>query len=79
MRAHQFLTEAPLTPANLFDPRHLKWRPQNFLKKLEAGTPFVYKEGNKYNRCKNPSYNRRYFAYQLVVVLNQKCSKYGYR
>ena len=48
MRAHQFLTEAPLTPANLFDPRHLKWRPQNFLKKLEAGTPFVDKQGTKY-------------------------------
>jgi hypothetical protein len=48
MRAHQFLTEAPLTPGALFDPRHLKWRPQNFLKKLEAGTPFVDKEGNKY-------------------------------
>lgn len=48
MRAHQFLTEAPLTPGALFDPRHLQWRPQNFLKKLEAGTPFVDKEGNKY-------------------------------
>jgi hypothetical protein len=48
MRALEFLTEAPLTPANLFDPRHLKWRPQNFLKKLEAGTPFVDKAGNKY-------------------------------
>jgi hypothetical protein len=48
MRALEFLTEAPLTPGNLFDPRHLKWRPQNFLKKLEAGTPFVDKSGNKY-------------------------------
>lgn len=48
MRALEFLTEAPLTPANLFDPRHLNWRPQNFLKKLEAGTPFVDKEGNEY-------------------------------
>jgi hypothetical protein len=48
MRANEFLTEAPLTPGNLFDPRHLKWRPQNFLKKLEDGTPFVDKAGNKY-------------------------------
>jgi hypothetical protein len=48
MRALEFLTEAPLTPANLFDPRHLSWRPQNLLKKLEAGTPFVDKAGNKY-------------------------------
>jgi hypothetical protein len=48
MRAHQFLTESPLAPGALFDPRHLKWRPQNFLKKLEAGTPFVDKEGAKY-------------------------------
>lgn len=48
MRALEFLTEAPLTPGNLFDPRHLNWRPQNFLKKLEAGTPFVDKSGNKY-------------------------------
>ncbi len=48
MRALEFLTEAPLTPGSLFDPRHLKWRPQNFLKKLEAGTPFVDKDGTKY-------------------------------
>jgi hypothetical protein len=48
MRAYQFLTEAPLTPGNLFDQRHLNWRPQNFLKKLEAGTPFIDKDGNEY-------------------------------
>jgi hypothetical protein len=48
MRAHQFLTEALLTPGSLFDARHLNWRPQNFLEKLEAGTPFVDKEGNEY-------------------------------
>jgi len=48
MRAKEFLTESPLTPANLFDPRHLKWRPQNFLQKLKDQTPFVDKAGNKY-------------------------------
>ena len=48
MRATEFLTETPLTPGNLFDPRHLKWRPANFLKKVGAGSPFVDKEGNKY-------------------------------
>jgi hypothetical protein len=34
MRATEFLTESPLTPANLFDPRHLAWRPNHFLKKI---------------------------------------------
>lgn len=48
MRAKEFLSEAPLTPANLFDPRHLAWRPQALVTKLEAGTPFVDKAGNKY-------------------------------
>ena len=48
MRATEFLTESPLTPANLFDPRHLDWRPANFLKKIKDGTPFVDKEGNQY-------------------------------
>lgn len=48
MRAKEFLTEKPLDANALFDPRHLSWRPQNFLKKLEAGTPFVDKEGNQY-------------------------------
>lgn len=48
MRALEFLTESPLTPGTLFDPRHLKWRPQNFLQKLKDGTPFVDKAGNQY-------------------------------
>lgn len=48
MRANEFLTEAPLTPGNLFDPRHLSWRPQALVAKLEAGTPFLDKNGNKY-------------------------------
>jgi hypothetical protein len=48
MRATEFLTEAGLAPGALFDPRHLKWRPQNFLKKLETGTPFIDKSGTKY-------------------------------
>jgi hypothetical protein len=48
MRATEFLTESPLTPANLFDPRHLAWRPNHFLKKITDGTPFVDKDGNQY-------------------------------
>jgi hypothetical protein len=48
MRANEFLTESPLTPASLFDPRHLSWRPQNFLQKLADGTPFTDKQGNKF-------------------------------
>jgi len=41
MRAHEFLTEATLTPGQLFDERHLSWRPEAFLKKLKDQTPFV--------------------------------------
>lgn len=48
MRATEFLTESPLNPSALFDPRHLDWRPANFLKKLKDGTPFVDKERNQY-------------------------------
>ena len=48
MRAHDFLTEAPLTPGNLFDPRHLSWRPQALIAKLEAGTPFFDKDENRW-------------------------------
>jgi hypothetical protein len=48
MRAIEFLTESPLTPASLFDPRHLKWRPNHFLQKISKGTPFVDKDGNQY-------------------------------
>lgn len=48
MRAKEFLIEKPLDPGALFDPRHLEWRPAAFLKKLEAGTPFVDKEGNEF-------------------------------
>jgi hypothetical protein len=48
MRAHQFLTEGTLTPGELFRRQYLDWRPQNFLKKLETGTPFVDKQGNQY-------------------------------
>lgn len=48
MRAHQFLTEGTLTPGELFKRQYLNWRPQNFLKKLEAGTPFIDKQGNQY-------------------------------
>jgi hypothetical protein len=48
MRATEFLTESPLTPANLFDPRHLKWRPNHFLKKISSRTPFIDKDGNQY-------------------------------
>ena len=48
MRANEFLTESPLTPGALFDPRHLSWRPQALVAKLKAGTPFIDKQGNKY-------------------------------
>lgn len=48
MRAKEFLFEKALDSNALFDPRHLAWRPQKFLDKLEAGTPFVDKEGNQY-------------------------------
>lgn len=48
MRATEFLTESPLIPAALFEPKYLEWRPVNFLKKLQDRTPFVDKEGNKY-------------------------------
>lgn len=48
MRAKDFLLEGELTPASLFDPRHLSWRPEAFIKKLDAGTPFVDKERNEY-------------------------------
>ena len=48
MRANEFLSESPLTPGNLFDPRHLSWRPQNFIQKIIDGTPFVDKAGNKF-------------------------------
>lgn len=48
MRANDFLTESPLIPSAVFDPRHLNWRPQALVAKLKAGTPFVDKEGNKY-------------------------------
>jgi hypothetical protein len=48
MRAKEFLIEKALDPNALFDPRHLSWRPQKFLEKLKAGTPFVDKAGNEY-------------------------------
>ena len=48
MRALDFLTESPLTPAELFKRQYLNWRPVNFIKKLENGTPFVDKQGNQY-------------------------------
>jgi hypothetical protein len=48
MRAKEFLTEDNLRPANLFDPRHLSWRPMALIAKLEQGTPFVDKQGNNY-------------------------------
>lgn len=48
MRAKDFLTESPLIPSALFDPRHLSWRPKALVAKLEAGTPFIDKQGNKY-------------------------------
>jgi hypothetical protein len=48
MRAKEFITESPLSPAALFDPRHLSWRPQNFLAKIANQTPFVDKAGNEY-------------------------------
>ena len=48
MRATEFLTEAELTPAALFEPKYLKWRPVNFLKKLQDRSPFVDKAGNQY-------------------------------
>lgn len=48
MRAKDFITESPLAPAALFDPRHLSWRPQNFLQKIADQTPFIDKAGNQY-------------------------------
>lgn len=48
MRAKEFLIEKTLDPNALFDPRHLSWRPQNLLKKLEDGTPFIDKKGTHY-------------------------------
>lgn len=41
MRAYQFITEAKLSPAELFVPKYLDWRPQAFLQKLKDRTPFV--------------------------------------
>jgi hypothetical protein len=35
------LFEGRLTPGELFVPKHLDWRPANFLKKLKDRTPFV--------------------------------------
>jgi hypothetical protein len=48
MRANDFLIEGALTPAALFEPKYLGWRPVNFLKKLQDRTPFVDKQGNQY-------------------------------
>lgn len=48
MRANEFLTEAPLIPSALFDPRYLDWRPQAFIAKLKAKTPFVGLDKVKY-------------------------------
>lgn len=48
MRAKEFIIEAALTPAALFEPKYLDWRPVNFLKKLQDRTPFVDKDGNQY-------------------------------
>jgi hypothetical protein len=48
MRATEFLSEGALSPGELFKHKYLDWRPQNFLAKLEAGTPFVDKGGNEY-------------------------------
>lgn len=64
MRAKEFLTEKPLDANALFDPRHLSWRPQNFLKKLEDGTPFVDKEGNQY-------YPEKGEAARLAPIVNK--------
>jgi len=41
MRAYEFLSEAKLTPGELFVPKHLDWRPAAFLEKLKNRTPFV--------------------------------------
>jgi len=48
MRATEFLSEGTLSPGELFKSKYLSWRPQNFLAKLEAGTPFVDNKGNEY-------------------------------
>lgn len=40
MRAKEFIAEGKLTPGEMFG-KHLNWRPNALLKKLEAGTPFV--------------------------------------
>lgn len=41
MRAKEFLLEAKLVPGQIFEPKHLDWRPQALLQKLKDGTPFV--------------------------------------
>jgi len=41
MRAKEFITEAKLTPGELFVPKHLDWRPAALLQKLQDRTPFV--------------------------------------
>ena len=57
MRFHEFnpiLSEAALTPAALFEPKYLEWRPVNFLKKLKDRTPFVDKDGNVFANSAKP-------------------------
>jgi len=44
MRAREFLSEAALSPSELFNPKYLDWRPKNFLQKLIDRTPFVAKD-----------------------------------
>jgi hypothetical protein len=41
MRAKDFISEAKLTPGELFVQKHLDWRPAALLKKLQDRTPFV--------------------------------------
>ncbi len=48
MRATEFLNEGKLSPGELFKRNYLDWRPQNFLKKLKDGTPFIDSSGKKY-------------------------------
>lgn len=74
MRATEFLTEAELTPAALFEPKYLKWRPVNFLKKLQDRSPFVDKAGNQYIPNKGEYERLKPFVEKAVQdrVKNQK-------
>ena len=72
MRATEFLTESPLTPGNLFDPRHLAWRPTNFLKKVVDGTPFLDKDGNQYFPDKTQVDNIATQVYNLLDTLKKQ-------